>query len=233
MKGRSLRLLRNLFWAAVAPVLLVTGFLWLWVFDADVANTLLAVVAILVFAWLYVVLLEQALSQSRRQFSLQRLILLLTATAALCAAGLAADAFVFLALIAYVFMAARTLATWVSGANAADHFEHGPARVLKVSAWIMASFATLLTLMGTALIIVGVLPVRYCPASLGVLLYPGAIIAWAMFLGDNYRSEAHLLTYALPLALISSLVQGGLSGLLLGYVSSAYHAQRRGTNKLP
>ena len=91
----------------------------------------------------------------------------------------------------------------------------------------MASFATLLTLMGTALIIVGVLPARYCPASLGVLLHPGAIITWAMFLGDNYRSDAHLLTHALPLALISSLVQGALSGLLLGYLASAYHARRR------
>jgi hypothetical protein len=54
------------------------------------------------------------------------------------------------------------------------------------------------------------------PTTLWISLWPSAIFAWLVILGDNARDEIQLVLYGLPVGLPVNLLLGFAIGCLLG-----------------
>jgi hypothetical protein len=90
------------------------------------------------------------------------------------------------------------------------------------------SFAIRTSAVVTALtVIVGIaslLGIRDIPI-LGLVLWPGGVIAWAWH-GDNYRDSTHFLSYAVPISVAVNLAASFLAGAAIGFISHSVRSSQ-------
>ncbi len=155
------------------------------------------------------------------RFNLRGLFLLVTSASVLSAAGYALDALFFSFFLAYAYFVGPICRRMVSNGHLQKDSPKDTEFVHWTSALIVASFVLFSTIAVAAIVLL--IPARdvqqqWVPGSMQLLLYPGALFAWAAIVGDNAQGN-QLLLYGLPFGIPFNVLTGFAAGFIFGKLS--------------
>jgi hypothetical protein len=173
------------------------------------------VLSIFLIVYVYLRCFAQSFDRDapRYRYRIIDLLILTTAVAMLCGAGLVGDAVVLGLFIAYTIVFGPI---WRKLIDSRVRFK--PTRMCLTSAAIVSSFIVFLTAIASLVIVFAPLAIRWFPLTLLPSVLPGAKFTFLHILGDNYEDEAQLFLYGLSVGLPLNIAVGVFAGAMLGLV---------------